>query len=102
MLTPIGSLLRNDIGEDGAKAILDAAQGKAQLTTLCGIKPDQTEANFGECGLEMGDAMLLAHDLKKNSVLVSLKYAAICLIPSCQQPLTPRFGPLFAVWATIS
>ena len=71
-----GSLLRNDIGEDGAKAILDAAQGKAQLTTLCGIKPDQTEANFSHQDLKTGDAMLLAHDLKENSVLVKLEYAA--------------------------
>ena len=76
MLTPIGSLLRNDIGEDGAKAILDAAQGKYQLATLCGFKPDQTKADLRSQGLKIGDAMLLAYDLKQNSVLVSLEYAA--------------------------
>ena len=66
-------MLRNDIGEDGAKAILDVAQGKSQLTTLCGIKSDQTEADFSYNGLKVEDAILLAFDLKKNSVLVSLK-----------------------------
>ena len=76
MLTPIGSLLQNNIGEDGAKTILDVAQGKSQLTTLCGIKSDQTEASFRGLGLNVGDAMLLAYDLKQNSVLVSLEYAA--------------------------
>ena len=66
-------MLRNDIGEEGANAIVDVAKGKPQLTTLCGFKEDQTKANFVGNGLKDGDAILLAFDLKKNSVLVSLK-----------------------------
>ena len=85
-MTPIGSLLRNYIDEDGAKAILDVAQGKSQLTTLCGIKSDQTEADFSYNGLKVGDAMLLAYDLKQNSVLVSLKYAAAHRSPTVSKP----------------
>ena len=84
------SLLRNNIGEDGAKAILDVAQGKSQLTTLCGIKFDQTKADFSYNGLKVGEAMLLAYDLKRNSVLVELK----CVCLSCfyrQHPLIHPF-----------
>ena len=66
-------MLRNDIGEEGANAIVEVAKGKPQLTTLCGFKEDQTEADFSYNGLKVGDAILLAFDLKKNSVLVSLK-----------------------------
>ena len=66
-------MLRNNIGEEGAKTILEVAEGKPQLTTLCGIKPDETERNFASMGLKVGDAMLLAFDLRKNSALVKLK-----------------------------
>jgi hypothetical protein len=76
-------LLRNDIGEEGANAIVEVAKGKPQLITLCGFKEDQTEADLPHNGLKVGDAILLAFDLKKNSVLVSLK----CVL---------AFGPLSA------
>ena len=66
-------MLRNDIGEEGAKAVLEAAKGKPKLTTLCGIKPEETERNFSNHRLKIGDAMLLAFDLRKNSALVELK-----------------------------
>ena len=67
------SLLRNNLGEQGANCIVEAAMGKPQLTTLCGLKPDQTKANFSHNDLGVGDAILLAFDLKKNSVLMELK-----------------------------
>ena len=66
-------MLGNVIGKSGAKAILDVAESKSQLTTLCGIKSDQTEADFSDNDLWAEDAMLLAYDLKQNSVLVELK-----------------------------
>ena len=66
-------MLRNEIGEEGAKAILEVAEGKPQLTTLCGIKSEETERDFSSRGLQVGDAMLLAFDLRKNSTLVKLK-----------------------------
>ena len=75
-------MLRNDIGEDGAKAILDVAQGKPQLTTPCGIKTDQMEASFRGWGLKVGDAMLLSFDLKENKALTELKYAAAHHVPT--------------------
>ena len=66
-------MLGNRIGEEGAKAILEVAEGKPQLTTLCGIKPEETERDFSHKDLVAGDAMLLAFDLRKNSALVKLK-----------------------------
>ena len=69
-------MLRNNLDEDGANAIVQAAQTKPQLMTLCGIKPDQTEADFKYHNLNVGDAILLAFDLSKNSVLVKLKCVA--------------------------
>ena len=54
---------------------MEAAKGKPQLTTLCGLKADQTNADLKGRRLRVGDAILLAFDLKRNSVLVELKCA---------------------------
>ena len=61
-------MLRNNIGEEGAKTILEVAKGKPQLTTLCGIKPDQTSADFrasqnNDNVMTPADAILLTADL---------------------------------------
>jgi hypothetical protein len=63
------------LGKEGADSIVDAAKDKPQLITLCGLKPDQTSADFSRQNLGVGDAILLAFDLKKNFVLVDLKCA---------------------------
>ena len=78
MLNPFlaHSVLQNRICEEGTNAIVQVAQTKPQLTTLCGIKPDQTKAGFRAMRLDVGDAILLAFDLSKNSVLVKLKCVA--------------------------
>ena len=69
-------MLGNQLGEESVNAIVNAAKDKPQIKTLCGLKPDQTEANFKYNSLGVGDAILLAWDLRKNSALVSLEYAA--------------------------
>ena len=71
----LGSLLRNQLGEEGANAIVEVAKGKPQLTTLCGIKPEETERSFRQQGLDAEDAILLAFDLTKNSAIVKLECA---------------------------
>ena len=71
----VHSLLSNKMGKEGANAIVGITNSKPQLTTLCGIKLDEMERDFSRRGLDVSDAMLLAFDLKKNSVLVKLKYA---------------------------
>ena len=60
------SVLGNNFGVEGAKAILDAAKAIPHLTSLCGFKPDQTEADLSRQGLGDGDAMLLAFELQKR------------------------------------
>ena len=76
VLLSVHSVLNNQLGADGANAIVNAAKEKQQIMTLCGLKPDQTEADFSNRGLRVGDAILLAFDLSKNSVLVKLKCVA--------------------------
>ena len=71
------SVLRNNLGEEGANAIVQAAQTNSKLTTLCGIKPNQTKADFGGQYLNVGDAILLAFDLLRNSGLVKLECARL-------------------------
>ena len=59
---------------------------KPRITTLCGFKPDQAEADLSEQFLNVGDAVLLAFDLKKNSALVKLECAQE---PQTTEVLTP-------------
>ena len=70
---------------------MDGAKGKPQLTSLCGITPEDTERDFSGWHLNVGDAILLAFDLQKNSTLVKLKCASPELQPKCQQPWTNPF-----------
>ena len=49
-----------------------AAEQHGKIQTLCGIKPDQKEANFSHHGLKADDAVLLAYDIKVNTPLTTL------------------------------
>ena len=71
--TPLTSvnLLRNDIGEAAAD-VVRAAEQHGKIQTLCGIKPDQKEANFSRQNLKAADAVLLAYDIKVNAPLKTL------------------------------
>ena len=78
MLTLLArSLLSNSVDVEAATTIITVAKDKPHLTTLCGIKPDQTEADFSSRFLGPGDAVLLSFDLQKNSVLTQLKCACL-------------------------
>ena len=61
------------MGVEGSQVIVEAAKDKAQLISLCGINAEQTEIDFSSNGLDAGDAVLLAFDLKKNSRIVKAK-----------------------------
>jgi hypothetical protein len=65
------NLLRNDIGA-AASDIVRAAEQHGKIQTLCGIKPDQKEANFSQNDLKAADAVLLAYDIKVNAPLTTL------------------------------
>ena len=56
---------------------MSIAKEKPQITTLCGLEPDQEKADFSYQGLGIGDAILLAFDLRRNHVLVKLECAAV-------------------------
>ena len=55
-----------------------AAEQHGKIQTLCGIKPDQKEADFSSQrdlsnqGLKAADAVLLAYDIKVNAPLTNL------------------------------
>ena len=85
-------MLHNHVNAEGATAIVDAVKDKPQILTLCGIRPEETERDFSRHGLVVGDAILLAFDLRKNSALVQLKYADALPDSYCQQPLTLLFA----------
>ena len=90
----LGSLSRNQLGPEGAKALAPgiAAHGrlmccnvlnndldleaanllveavKSKDVSLCGIEPEQTSADFCGRGLGAPDAVLLSSDLSKAAV----------------------------------
>ena len=68
--------------------LVTVAKDKPQLITLCGIKPEETKRDFSNQRLKAGDAVLLAFDLEKNTVLKELKYAATSPSLHRQCPLT--------------
>ena len=65
------NLLKNDIGEAAAD-VVHAAEQHGKIQTLCGIKPDQKEADFSRQNLKAADAVLLAYDIKVNAPLNKL------------------------------
>ena len=66
------NLLKNDIGTEVATQLTVVLQQHKTLKTLCGIKPDQAEANFKGQGLKGADGILIAADLLVNASLTSL------------------------------
>ena len=65
------NLLSNDIGEAAAE-VVRAAEQHGKIQTLCGIEPDQKEADFSKQYLKAADAVLLAYDIKVNAPLTTL------------------------------
>ena len=80
-------MLKNQLGEEGASAIVNVAEDKPLVTTLCGIKPEETKRDLSGQNLSVGDAVLLAFDLKQNDQLVELKCA---LHPSWHKNVSSR------------
>merc|ERR1719387_1641833 len=66
------NLLGNNFGMDAAAELVEVFQQHKTLKSLCGLKPDQTEADFSSKSLEPSDVMLIAADLKVNAVLTSV------------------------------
>ena len=73
MLLSSGSVLQNFLAKEGAEAIVNAARGLPQLKTICGLVPDQTDADFSNKSLDVGDAILLAYDMPRHAALKVVK-----------------------------
>ena len=67
------SLLRNDFDDVTVAMLLKLKEEKPNLTTLCGLKPDQSEAKFRGWGLTPQDAKLLAPE-----ILVHASITEVC------------------------
>jgi hypothetical protein len=67
------SLLRNQFDDETVAMLLQLKEEKPNLTTLCGLKPDQTEANFWGWGLTPQDAKLLAPEILVHASVTEVR-----------------------------
>ena len=58
------NVLNNKLDLEAANLLVEAVKGKD--VSLCGIKPEQTSADFRGCRLQAPDAVLLSSDLSKR------------------------------------
>ena len=68
------NLLGNNIGTEQAQALLKIKDAKPGLTTLCGLRGDETELDLSGKGLSSGCATLLAPELNANGALSKLTF----------------------------
>ena len=65
------NLLQNDIGTEGATAVLRACENNNTLQTVLGLA-GQTEADFSSKRWRQPEAILMSAELKVNRALTSL------------------------------
>jgi len=66
------SLLGNQFDDETVTMLLKLKEEKPNLTTLCGLRPDQTEANFAAMRLNPQDAKLLKPEIVVNGSLTTI------------------------------
>ena len=66
------SLLANRFDDATVEMLLELKEEKPTLTTLCGLKPDQTEVNLSAKELGPQDAKLLAPEILVHASLTSV------------------------------
>ena len=66
------NLLGNYIDVEQAQALLKIKEATPCLTTLCGLRGDETELDLSGKDLRAGCATLLAPELNANGALVTL------------------------------
>ena len=76
------ALLGNRFDDETVSMLLKVKAEKPTLITLCGLKPDQTEASFFGQGLGPPDAKLLAPELAVHSSLTSVDLSRNVLGPA--------------------
>jgi hypothetical protein len=57
------NLLKNNIPIKQAQKLVKIMQAKKSLTTLCGLRREETELDFSRQDLGAGDAVLIANDI---------------------------------------
>ena len=67
------TLLGNRFDDATVAMLLKLMEDKPNLTTLCGLKPDQSEADFRDWGLTPQDAKLLAPEILVHTSLTSVR-----------------------------
>ena len=79
MLLPVNAsvtsvtLLANRFDDATVAMLLKLKEEKPNLTTLCGLQPNQTEADFSGWGLTPQDARLLAPEILVHASLTSVR-----------------------------
>ena len=66
-------ILGNNIGEEQANNLIQALDGSDTLTTLCGFTGTETELDLSGRNLSASCAILVANEVKFNSVMMKLK-----------------------------
>ena len=77
------SLLANRFDDETVAMLLQLKEEKPNLTTLCGLKPDQAEADFQYWGLTPQDAKLLAPEILVHASVTSVRSPAHRTPPIC-------------------
>ena len=67
------SLLANRFDDETGAMLLKLKEEKPNLITLCGLKPDQAEADFSGWGLTPQDTKLLAPEILVHASLTSVR-----------------------------
>jgi hypothetical protein len=68
------NLLKNRIPFEQAQELVKIMQAKEKLTTLCGLRKDETELDFSNQGLNAGDTVLIANDISNMGALTKLTF----------------------------
>ena len=87
------SLLGNKFDDEAASLLLKVKEEKSALITLCGLKPEQTEANFSGWGLGSADVRLLAPEVAVSASLTKVLSIAgpFSLLPTRSTLCTTRY-----------
>jgi hypothetical protein len=74
------NLLGNSIAPAQAQDLIELMESKENLTTLCGLKGNETELNLGLNRLGAGCAVLLSNELENNKTVLKLdlSHNSIC------------------------
>jgi hypothetical protein len=69
------NILANNIPKEQAEELMKIMKSKESLKSLCGIKPDQQEADFSGQKLNGVDAMLIANDISDNGAISQFTFS---------------------------